>query len=191
MTLATVTKNRHSRRSGATTSRRCRTTCFYRAVCRPAPKLAHRPAEPRAVRPACGRLPDLDEIAAEDAFWADMPIVDDLARGPARFHCHYPRFLPARIRHPQRELPHAHTLEGVREAVPGAAAGAVDAGRATKTCAEPFVIRLEPLHRSARLFSKSMGPASALGKYIKHMANQKGLDLDLNEASAIAISFSS
>ena len=44
---------------------------------------------------------------------------------------------------------------------------------------EPCVIRLEPLHKSARLSSKSMGPASALGKFIKHFANQKGIDLDL------------
>lgn len=31
---------------------------------------------------------------------------------------------------------------------------------------EPFVIRYEPLHRSAKLYSKSMGPASTLGKFI-------------------------
>ena len=33
---------------------------------------------------------------------------------------------------------------------------------------EPYYIRYEPLNRTARLYTKSMGPASSLGKFIKH-----------------------
>lgn len=44
---------------------------------------------------------------------------------------------------------------------------------------EPFVIRYEPLHRSARISSKSMGPASALGKFIKLYVRQRGINVDL------------
>jgi hypothetical protein len=39
------------------------------------------------------------------------------------------------------------------------------------------VIRLEPLHKSARLISKSLGPASGLGKYLKDFVKKHGLDL--------------
>src|SRR5262249_25759430 len=45
---------------------------------------------------------------------------------------------------------------------------------------EPFVIRYEPLQRSAKLYSKSMGPASALGKFIKLFARQRDLNVDLS-----------
>ena len=44
---------------------------------------------------------------------------------------------------------------------------------------EPFFIRYDPLHKSAKLFSKSMGPASALGKFIKLYVRQNEIDLDL------------
>ena len=44
---------------------------------------------------------------------------------------------------------------------------------------EPFVIRYEPLGRKAKLSSQSMGPSSALGKYIKLYIRQKGSKIDL------------
>jgi hypothetical protein len=44
---------------------------------------------------------------------------------------------------------------------------------------EPFHIRLETLSKSARLFSKSMGSTSSLGKYIKLYAKQHSPDLNL------------
>ena len=44
----------------------------------------------------------------------------------------------------------------------------------TEDLREPCVIRFEPLHRSARLISKSLGPASGLGKYLKDFAKQHG-----------------
>ena len=44
---------------------------------------------------------------------------------------------------------------------------------------EPFFIRYDPLQKSARLFSKSMGPASALGKFVKLYVKKNEIDLDL------------
>jgi hypothetical protein len=44
---------------------------------------------------------------------------------------------------------------------------------------EPFHIRFETLNKSARLSSKSMGPASSLGKFIKFYARQRCPDLNL------------
>lgn len=44
---------------------------------------------------------------------------------------------------------------------------------------EPYYMRLETLHRSAKVASKSMGPASGLGKFIKLFVKQRELDVDL------------
>ena len=44
---------------------------------------------------------------------------------------------------------------------------------------EPFFIRYDPLQRSAKISSKSMGPASALGKFVKLYVRKNEIDLDL------------
>ena len=44
---------------------------------------------------------------------------------------------------------------------------------------EPFFIRYDPLAKSVKVASKSMGPASAFGKYVKLFVKQKGLELNL------------
>jgi len=44
---------------------------------------------------------------------------------------------------------------------------------------EPYCIRYDPLHRGAKLPSKSMGPASALGKFIKLYVRRNGIEVDL------------
>ncbi len=44
---------------------------------------------------------------------------------------------------------------------------------------DPFFIRFDPLHKSAKFSSKSMGPASTLGKFIKLYIRKNGIDLDL------------
>jgi superfamily II DNA/RNA helicase len=122
---------------------------------------------------------DLDEIVKEDGFWADMPIVCDLSHEVRRdfltrildffrleYALHSENFLtPPRLKeyemHFREQLKAPWTLDR-DEDLP-----------------EPCVIRFEPLHRSARFFSRSMGPTSKLGKYIKYIANQKGFDLDI------------
>ena len=44
---------------------------------------------------------------------------------------------------------------------------------------EPFYMRQEALHRSAKVSSKSMGPASGLGKFIKLFIKQQEINVDL------------
>jgi superfamily II DNA/RNA helicase len=119
---------------------------------------------------------DLDEIAAEDGFWAEVEIANDLAH-PARrmflatvldyfrleYAIHSENYLvPNRLKEFEKrfreQLKAPWTLDADEE------------------LAAPSVIRLDPLHRRARLSNKSMGPASSLGKYIKHVAKQAGVD---------------
>jgi len=131
----------------------------------------------------CGLLSvdylDLDEVAATDSAWVDVPLVSTLSHGERRdflatildffrfeFALHSENYLtPSRLKeyekHFHEKLKAPWTLD------------------TTEELREPYVIRLEKLHRSAKLFSKSMGPASTLGKYIKHVGNQKGIDSDL------------
>ena len=115
---------------------------------------------------------DLDEIIAEDGFWADLDIANSLAHPERReflatvldyFRLEYAihsenYLLPNRLKEFEKrfreQLKAPWTLDADEE------------------LAAPSVIRLDPLHRSARLPNKSMGPASALGKYIKHVAMQ-------------------
>ncbi len=122
---------------------------------------------------------DLNEIAAEDMAWADIPMVCDMDHADRRdflttildffrleYALHSENFLtPVRLKEHEK-----HFRERLK------APWTLDRDEELR---EPCVIRLDPLHRSARLFSKSMGPTSALGKYIKHIANLKGLDPDL------------
>lgn len=120
----------------------------------------------------------LDEIVADDKAWADIPIVCDLQHADRRdfltaildffrldYAIHSENFLtPARLKEHEK-----HFRERLK------APWTLDRDEDLR---EPCVIRFDPLHKSARFFSKSMGPASALGKYIKHTANMKDLDLD-------------
>ena len=122
---------------------------------------------------------NLSEIVAEDNFWADMPLVSSLPHVDRReflstildffrleYALHSENFLTAvRLKefekHFREQLKAPWTLDPKED------------------LREPCVIRFEPLHKSARLASKSMGPVSALGKYIKQYAKYKGVELDL------------
>ena len=119
---------------------------------------------------------DLDEIVAEDGFWADLEIVNSLDRTKRReflttvldyfrleFAIHSENYLiPNRLKEFEKrfreQLKAPWTLDSDEE------------------LRAPSVIRLDPLHRSARLSNKSMGPSSSLGKYIKAMGSKVGLD---------------
>ena len=121
----------------------------------------------------------LKEIAA-DAVWQGFPIVGDLPLAERveflntildffrlEFAMHSENYLTlARIKENER-----HFRERLR------APWTLDRNEELR---EPFVIRYEPLHRSARFSSKSMGPASALGKFIKLFARQRDLQVDLS-----------
>ena len=119
---------------------------------------------------------DLDEIVAEDGFWADLEIANSLGRPERReflatvldyfrleYAIHSENYLVSnRLKEFEKrfreQLKAPWTLDADEE------------------LAAPSVIRLDPLHRSVRLSNKSMGPASSLGKYIKHLAKQADVD---------------
>ncbi len=122
---------------------------------------------------------DLNEIAAEDEFWADVEIVNSLDLPERReflttvldhfrleFAIHSENYLtPNSLRtfgnNFREQLKAPWTLDKEEE------------------LPRPSVIRLDPLHRSERLSNKSMGPTSSLGKYIKQIANEVNMDHDL------------
>jgi hypothetical protein len=131
----------------------------------------------------CGLLvvdyENLEEIAAEDAGWSDMPLLCDLTHADRHeflsvildffrleYAIHSENFLtPDRLKEYEKQfrekLISPWTLERDED------------------LREPCVIRLDQLHKSAKYASKSMGPASALGKYIKQFAGKNGFDLNL------------
>lgn len=115
---------------------------------------------------------DLDEVAANDEFWSDLPIVADFGYEKRRdfisavldFYrleraIHSENFLtPAKLRENEKRfrenLKSPWTIESDEELF------------------RPNVIRLDKLHSRARVAHKSMGANSALGKYIKQIANE-------------------
>ena len=119
---------------------------------------------------------DLDEIVAEDAFWEDLEIVNRLTHPERRgflvaildyFRREYAIFsenylTPNRLKEFEKRfrelLKPPWTLDAAEDLI------------------APSVIRLDPLHRRARLSNKSMGPSSSLGKYIKQVANEAEVD---------------
>ena len=119
---------------------------------------------------------DLDEIAAEDGFWADLEIVNNLDHPERReflttvldyfrleFAIHSENYLiPNRLKEFEKRF---------REQLKSP--WTLDKGEKLPV---PYVIRLDPLHWRTRLFSKSMGPTSSLGKYIKDLGRNVGLD---------------
>lgn len=131
----------------------------------------------------CGLLSveyrDLGEVAGEDAFWAEMPLLNLLEHADRKeflatildffrleYAIHSENYLTqSKLKEQEKQfremLRPPWTLDQKEE------------------LREPFFIRFDPLHRSARLFSKSMGPASALGKFIKLYVRQRGLSVDL------------
>lgn len=122
---------------------------------------------------------DLDEVAAADEFWKPLPLVGGLCPGDRKeflsrildffrleYAIHSENYLTqSRIKEYEKQfrelLRPPWTLDR------------------NENLEEPYFIRLDPLNRSAGLFSKSMGPASGLGKFIKLYVRQRGLDVDL------------
>ncbi len=116
---------------------------------------------------------DLDEIAATDTFWLAMPLLNQLEHAERRdfiatildfFRLEYAiesetYLTQSRIKENEKRfgdlLRSPWTLDRNEE------------------LRDPFFIRLDPLHKSARMSSKSMGPASALGKFIKLYVRQR------------------
>lgn len=131
----------------------------------------------------CGLLSidyqDLNVVAADDAAWEDMPLVNALRHAERReflstildfyrleYAIHSENFLT------QSKIKENEKLFREMLRPPWS----LDRNENLR---EPFFIRYDPLPRSARLFSKSMGPASAFGKFIKMYVRQNGLNIDL------------
>jgi hypothetical protein len=120
----------------------------------------------------------MEEVANHPDLWSDVPVLRNLSPKERRglietildffrleFALHSENFLtPSRLKEHEREF---------RERLK--APWTLDR---TEELREPCVIRFDPLHRSARLVSKSLGPASSLGKYLKDFAKQHGFDLN-------------
>jgi len=122
---------------------------------------------------------DLEDVAKEDQFWADMPLANALNHADRRdflstildfyrleYALHSENFLTqSKIKENEKQF-----REMLR------APWTLDRNEELR---EPFFIRYQPLHRTAKLFSKSMGPASSLGKFLKLYAKQHGIEIIL------------
>ena len=122
---------------------------------------------------------DLKEVAAADAFWKDIELLNQLT------HPERSEFLSAILDffrleyaiHSENYLTHSKLKESekqFRESLRDP--WSLDRDEQLK---EPFFIRYDPLHRTAKFSSKSMGPASALGKFVKNYARTHAPDLNL------------
>ena len=122
---------------------------------------------------------DLDEIAATDDFWKGTPLLVNLNHADRKdfigtildffrleYAIHSENYLTqSRIKENEKQF-----REMLR------APWTLDRNEELR---EPFYIRYDTLSRKAQVFTKSMGPASSLGKYIKLYVRQRDLDIDL------------
>ena len=122
---------------------------------------------------------DLDEVAGADDFWRNTPLLQELNLADRNellytildffrleFAIHSDNYLTqSKAKEHEKQfremLKPPWTLDSTEE------------------LREPFFIRYDPLARSAKIFSKSLGPASALGKFVKLFVKTRGLDVDL------------
>jgi superfamily II DNA/RNA helicase len=122
---------------------------------------------------------DLDEIAASNEFWSASPLFGALDQTERKelistildffrleFAIHSENYLT------QSKLKEYEKLFGELLKRPWA----LDVKEKLR---EPYFIRYEPLNRNAKLYTKSMGPASSLGKFIKQYVKLKGIEIDL------------
>ncbi|NHQ82926.1 DEAD/DEAH box helicase [Chromobacterium vaccinii] len=131
----------------------------------------------------CGLLAidyqDLEEVATADSYWASMPLLNELNHTERRdFIATILDFFRLEFAiESQNYLTQAKIQENekrFRELL--RAPWTLDRNENLR---EPFFIRFDPLKRNSRKPSKSMGPASALGKFIKLYVRQRDLDIDL------------
>jgi superfamily II DNA/RNA helicase len=122
---------------------------------------------------------DIDEVASADAAWNEVPLVNELNSLERKeflitildffrleYAIHSENYLTqSKLKEHEKQF---------REMLK--APWALDRNEELR---EPFHVRFETLNRSARLSSKSMGPTSSLGKFIKLYAKQRCPDLNL------------
>lgn len=124
---------------------------------------------------------DMDEIVAADDFWKDAPLLGALNHADRKeflrtildffrleYAIHSENYLTqSRIKENERQF-----RERLRPP------WTLDRNEDIR---EPFFIRHDPLRKGTGLYSKSMGPASALGKFMKLYVRQNEFDLDLKK----------
>ena len=124
---------------------------------------------------------DMDEIAATEDFWKDAPLLGELNPSDRKeFICTILDFFRLEYAiHSENYLTQSRIKENekqFRERL--RPPWTLDRNEELR---EPYYIRYEPLNRTAGLYSKSMGPSSSLGKYIKQYVRQRGFDIDLKK----------
>ncbi|PPD50568.1 MAG: DEAD/DEAH box helicase [Methylobacter sp.] len=122
---------------------------------------------------------DIEEVAATEIAWSDVPLVNELNVIERKeflstildffrleFAIHSENYLTqSKLKEHEKQF---------REMLK--APWALDRNEELR---EPFHVRLDTLNKSARISSKSMGPTSSLGKFIKLYAKQRCPDLNL------------
>ena len=122
---------------------------------------------------------DLPEVAENEKYWDKVPVLDGLSpEDRAAFIATILDFFRLEYAlHSENFLTQSRIRENeklFRERL--CAPWTLDPNENIR---EPFYMRLETLHRSAKVSSKSMGPASGLGKFIKLFIKQQSIDVDL------------
>ncbi|VVD31061.1 DEAD/DEAH box helicase [Paraburkholderia dioscoreae] len=122
---------------------------------------------------------DLPEVADNDKYWDKVPVLDALSQEDrAAFIATILDFFRLEYAvHSENYLTQAKIRENeklFRERL--RAPWTLDPNENIR---DPFYMRLETLHRGAKVSSKSMGPASGLGKFIKLFIKQQSIDVDL------------
>ena len=126
---------------------------------------------------------DMDEVAAADNAWADVPLVNELNADERKefltlildffrleFAIHSENYLTqSKLKEHEK-----HFREMLK------APWTLDRNEELR---EPFHIRVDTLNKSARLSAKSAGPASSLGKFIKLYAKQRCPDIKFKNDS--------
>lgn len=124
---------------------------------------------------------DMDEIAATEEFWSASPLLGSLGYSDRKellctildfFRLEYAIHSENYLTQPRIKENEKQFREMLRPP------WTLDRNEVLR---EPYYIRYEPLNKNARLYSKSMGPASSLGKFIKQYVRQQKLDIDLKK----------
>jgi len=124
---------------------------------------------------------DLDEIIAADEFWSVSPLFGPLNHTERKelvtiildffrleFALHSENFLTqSRIQESERLFRESLKLPWTLDR--------------NEKLQEPYYIRYEKLSKTARLYTKSMGPASSLGRFIRDYVKQHNLGIDLKK----------
>jgi hypothetical protein len=123
---------------------------------------------------------NLDEISSANDFWSGLPIISQLSQKERHeFIFNVLDFFRLEYAiHSENYLTHSRIKENekrFREML--RSPWTLDRN---EDIHEPYFIRLDPLDRYSGVYSKSMGPTSSLGKYIKLYVQKNDIDFEMN-----------